>query len=113
MKKAQKKICIGERVKEIFDKSNMSIAQFASLLHCDRTNAYNIFRRKKIDIILLLEISKILNHDFIDEICINHGFVKDQSSKISFVLEINNIDAKMLNNFVKSIKKWKLKPYGR
>jgi len=109
MKKVSKQICIGERIKEIFDKSNMSITQFANQLHCDRTNAYNIFRRKKIDITLLLEISKILNHDFIDEICINHGFAKDQpSSKISLVLEINNIDAKVLNSFVKSINKMEI-----
>jgi len=60
--KPPKEISIGERIKEIFDKRDMSISQFAELLHCERPNVYNIFRRKKIDIDLLFEISNILNH---------------------------------------------------
>ena len=110
MKKKLKEICIGERIKEIFDKKNMSITQFAELLHCDRANVYNIFRRKKIDIHLLLEISEILNHNFVEEICSKHGVSKDMSSsKISFVLEINNMNAKSLKIFLKTIKQLEIK----
>ena len=110
MREKSKEICIGERIKEIFDKKNMNIAQFAESLHCDRANVYNIFRRKKIDIHLLLEISKILNHNFIEEICAKYKLSKNiSSSKISLVLEINSIDAKTLKNLLKSIKQLEIK----
>ena len=106
MKKKAKEICIGERIREIFDKRNLSITQFAELLNSDRANVYNIFRRKTIDIFLLLKISKILNHNFIDEICAKHEFQKEiPSSKISLILEINSIDVKTLAILTKAIKR--------
>jgi len=108
MKNQPKEICIGERIKEIFDKKEMRISQFAALLHCDRANVYNIFRRKKIDIDLLLEISDILNHNFIEEICAKHG-KNIFSPKTSFVLEINNIDTKTLRILLETIKQLGIK----
>ena len=110
MNKKSKEICIGERIKEIFNKKNMSIAQFAELLHCDRANVYNIFRRKKIDIDLLLEISKILNHNFVEEICAKHSLSKEiPASKISVILEINSIDNKALKRLLKTINQLEIK----
>ena len=110
MKEKLKEISIGERIKEIFDKKNMSITQFAELLHCDRANVYNIFRRKKIDIHLLLQISGILNHNFVEEICNQQRLTKDiSSSKVSFVFEINNMDAQSLKMFLKTIKQLEVK----
>ena len=88
----------------------MSITQFAELLHCDRANVYNIFRRKKIDIYLLSQISKILNHDFVAELCAQYGVAKDiPSSKVFLTLEINSMDAKMLNKLLRSIKQLEVK----
>jgi len=110
MKKKPQEISIGERIREIFDKRNMSITQFAELLHYDPSNVHNIFRRKKIDIVLLLEISKILNHNFIEEICAEYGYSNDvPSSKISLILDINCIDAKSLNKILKTIKQLEIK----
>jgi len=104
MKGKPKETTIGERIREIFDKQNMTITQFAELLHCDRANVNNIFRRKKIDIFLLIEISKILNHNFIEEICTKQNFSVNMScSKISIVLDVNNIDAKTVKTFLKII----------
>jgi len=104
MKKPPKEIHIGERIKEVFDKGNLSISQFADLLHCDRTNVYDIFRRKKIDLRLLWEISAALNHNFIEELCAYYGFSKGlPSSKISLVLEIGSMDANMLDKLLKTI----------
>jgi transcriptional regulator with XRE-family HTH domain len=103
--KKTRKICIGERIKEIFDQKSMSITQFAELLRCDRANVYNIFRRKKIDIDLLLRISQTLNHNFIEEVCAEYGVQKEISaSKITFAIEINSIDTKTLRNFFKILK---------
>jgi len=99
-----KEIRIGERIREVFDKSNLSISEFAKLLHSDRTDVYNIFRRKKIDLRLLWEISAALNHNFVEELCAHYGFSKDlPSSRISIILEINSMDAKMLDKLLKTI----------
>ena len=88
----------------------MNITQFAELLHCDRANVYNIFRRKKIDIDLLLEISNILNYDFVKEICDKHKFSENiPSSKISLVLEINSMNDKTLKSLLKAIKQLEIK----
>jgi len=110
MNKPSKEICIGERIREVFDKKNISITQFAELLHCDRANVYNIFRRKKIDIDLLLEISKILNHNFVEEVCARHELPKNISaSKISIILEINLMDNEALKSLFKTMKQLGIK----
>ena len=101
---------IGERVREVFEKSNLNILQFAKLLDCDRTDVYNIFRRKKIDIYLLSKISQALNHNFVEELIVEYGFSKEiPSSKVSLILEINNMDDKMLNKLLKTIKQLDIK----
>jgi plasmid maintenance system antidote protein VapI len=41
MEKKSKEISIGERIREVFDKQNMTITQFAQLLDYDRTNVNN------------------------------------------------------------------------
>ena len=55
---------IGEIIKEELRKQERSVAWFARKLYCDRSNVYDIFRRKSIDTDLLLRISIILNRDF-------------------------------------------------
>ena len=101
-----KEINIGERIKEVFDKRDMSISQFAELLHCDYANIHNLFRRKKIDVKLLLDISKILNHDFIKE----YGYFNDEDSyKISFVLELNNANEETIKTIVNTFKQLNIK----
>jgi plasmid maintenance system antidote protein VapI len=110
MKNPSKEISIGERIRQVFDKSDMSITQFAESLHCDRANIYNIFRRKKIDIYLLSKISKILNHDFVEELCTQYGVTKGiPSSKIFLTLEINSMEHKMLNKLLKTVKQLEIK----
>jgi len=110
MKKSTQGISIGERIREIFDKSDMNITQFAELLYCDRTNVYSIFRRKKMDVYSLSKISKILNHDLVEELCTQYGVTKDiPSSKIFLTLEINSLDDKALNKLLKTIKQLDIK----
>ena len=105
-----KKIHIGERIKEVFDQKKMSIAQFARCLHCDRANIYNIFRRKKIDIHLLLKISDTLQYNFIEEICTGHKYATVMTpAKISFVIEIHSMDTKALNSFANLLKRLEIK----
>ena len=58
----------GERVKEVFDASGLSVSEFARRLHCHRQNVYDIFKRHDIDLSLLQRISKVLEHDFVTEL---------------------------------------------
>lgn len=59
-------IPIGELIRREFEKMprTCTVTWFAKLLHCDRTNIYDIFSRQSIDTNLLMRISCILGHDF-------------------------------------------------
>ena len=60
----ENKVSIGGLIKEQFEKSKLSIEEFANLIACKRDNVYDIFRRERIDTDLLLKISRILKFDF-------------------------------------------------
>lgn len=57
-------IHIGQEIEAVFNKTEHSISWFAKKLNFDRSNVYNIFKRKSIDTDLLFEISEILDFDF-------------------------------------------------
>lgn len=57
-------IHIGHLIKEELIKQERTISWFARKLYCDRSNVYDIFKRKSIDTELLLRISVVLNHNF-------------------------------------------------
>lgn len=59
---------IGTIIKQELERQERTITWFASKLHCNRANVYNIFSRNNIDIALLIRISKILNRNFVREI---------------------------------------------
>lgn len=62
-----KSIHIGERIKSVMKEKNKTAATLAQALGCERTNVYNIFHRKSIDIKLLWSISLALEHNFFKE----------------------------------------------
>lgn len=76
----------GERVKEVFDASGLSVSEFARRLHCHRQNVYDIFKRHDIDLSLLQRISKVLEHDFVTELYGAKGSKK--TLKFSVTVEI-------------------------
>mgnify|MGYP005931123649 FL=1 len=55
---------IGKLIEKELHHQERSVTWFANKLYCERTNVYNIFKRKSIDTELLLRISQILNRDF-------------------------------------------------
>ena len=57
-------IHVGSLIKEELKRQERSISWFARKLYCDRSNVYDIFRRKSIDTELLLKICLILDYDF-------------------------------------------------
>lgn len=76
----------GERVKEVFDASGLSVSEFARRLNCHRQNVYDIFKRQDIDLSLLQCISKVLEHDFVTELYGAKGSKK--TLKFSVTVEI-------------------------
>lgn len=56
---------IGKLIKQRLSESGLSISDFATAIHKTRTNVYDIFKRKNVDIDLLISISEILHFDFI------------------------------------------------
>ena len=58
-------IHLGTIVKQKMKERKISINEFAEAIHCDRTNVYNIFKRKSMDIQMIVRISNALNYDFL------------------------------------------------
>lgn len=55
---------IGELIRLRLKEDGHSVSWFARKLSCTRANAYKIFKKDNLDILLLLRFSQILNHDF-------------------------------------------------
>lgn len=55
---------IGEEIRKELHRQERTISWFARKLFCDRSNVYDIFKRKSIDTDLLMRISNILEYDF-------------------------------------------------
>lgn len=64
----EKKTTIGNLIHEEVLKQKKTIQSFADEICCTRKNAYDIFERNNIDIQLLLRISKVLNHNYFDDL---------------------------------------------
>lgn len=73
-------IHIGNIIREKFEESGMSIPEFADALHKTRTTVYDIFNRKSMDVFLLLQISDILDYNFLGKIYELHKQHKQSSS---------------------------------
>jgi hypothetical protein len=58
------KIHIGKKIKEVLDKTPMSVVDFAKSINLTRNGAYKVFEKETIDTGQLQTISKVLNHDF-------------------------------------------------
>ena len=59
---------IGDLIEREVRKQQIPIARFAEMICCQRNNVYDIFRRSKIDIVLLKRISEVLNRNFFKEL---------------------------------------------
>ena len=60
---------IGELIKSELNQQGRSASWLAKQLCCDRSNIYSIFKRQSIDTMMLMRISRVLNHNFFDVYC--------------------------------------------
>lgn len=61
-------IHIGHLIETEFDRQGRRAMWLATELNCNRANVYNIFQRDNIDIAMLIKISKVLQHNFFQDI---------------------------------------------
>jgi len=59
---------IGQRIRDELRRQERSVAWFSRQICCTRQHAYKIFEKDNLDVLLLLRISKALNHDFFNDI---------------------------------------------
>jgi hypothetical protein len=57
-------IHIGKKIKEVLDKTPLSVVDFAKKINLTRNGAYKVFEKETIDTGQLQTISKVLDHDF-------------------------------------------------
>ena len=61
-------IHIGSIIKGVFAEKTITKTEFANRINRSRTDVNDIFKRKSIDTELLVEISKVLEYDFIRKV---------------------------------------------
>ena len=59
---------IGLRIKEELQQQERTISWLARKLNCNRSTVYRILNKNSIDTMLLEQISRILNHNFMQEL---------------------------------------------
>lgn len=99
----QANLHIGQLVKAVFDKSGMSVAEFARQINCERTNVYTIFRRRTIDVELLVKISYILEHNFLDDVMQLTGLRAKFSPSLNLNISFDNRTADETQNVMKQL----------
>lgn len=57
-------IHIGKEIEAELRRQERSVSWFARNLYCERTNVYDIFKRRSLDTELLLRISRLLHRNF-------------------------------------------------
>ncbi len=55
-------------IRDELRRQERSVAWFARKICCSRTHAYKIFEKDNIDILLLSRISRVLGHNFFDDL---------------------------------------------
>lgn len=95
---------IGEMINDEIRKQQISIVEFAKKINCNRTNVYNIFTRNNIDIQLLERISKVLNHNYFEDLAKNMDLAKPveiSDEEIKRLQSIDNFHEAVLKAFEK------------
>jgi len=80
----KKTMHVGNRIREVLDEQGRSAIWLASKIPCERTNMYDIFKRKDVSVALLYKVSSILGHDFFLELSEELRKQQTEASPYSF-----------------------------
>ena len=86
---------IGQLVKKVFDDNGMTVSELARRLHCERTNVYTIFRRRSMDVEQLAKLSKILNHNFLEDAMQLYG-LSYAHTQLNFSISLEDFSAEKI-----------------
>lgn len=89
-----KYIDIGARIRQEVDAQHWAYTDFARAINCSRSSLYNIFNSSDISLQRLLQISKILNVNFISEFCESRSPVSKSVCDSSPYISIPMTDGK-------------------
>jgi len=81
---AKARIHIGRKIKEVLDKTPISVVDFAKSINLTRNGAYKVFEKETIDTGQLQTISKVLNHDFFNYYEQNISSVKENKAEYGY-----------------------------
>ena len=98
---------IGQLVKSVFDESGMTVSELARQLRCERTNVYTIFKRRTIDVELLVMLSIILNHNFLDDAMKLYGLTATFSPKLNICLDFEDFSAEKMKRLAEMLSEFK------
>ena len=87
-----KGIHIGKIIKAKFEEKEITKAEFARRINIHRSTVYLLFEQKSIDIELLLNISEVLEYNFIEEV-----YLKINEQKQTKIIVGIEIDASQLD----------------
>lgn len=79
------KVHIGKKIKEVLDKSALSVVDFAKTIGLTRNGAYKVFEKETIDTGQLQKIGHALSHDFFSYYHSLPSVINEPEEKIRFV----------------------------
>ena len=65
MKFVMKDVHVGNMIHEELSRQGRTVAWLAKAICCEKSNIYKLFNRKSIDLAQLIQISQVLEHNFL------------------------------------------------
>ena len=60
-----KDVHVGKMVHDELRRQGRTVNWLAEQIYCEKSNIYKLFRRKSIDLVQLIKISEVLDHNFL------------------------------------------------
>jgi hypothetical protein len=62
-----KDVHVGNMIREELEQQGRTVIWFAKQIYCEKSNVYKMFKRKSIDLIQLMRVSEVLQHNFLKD----------------------------------------------
>ena len=85
------KMTIGKLIENEVRKQQIPITEFAKLICCQRNNVYDIFKRSKIDIVQLKQISKVLKLNFFRILADDVELINEENESDAEVMKLKAV----------------------
>lgn len=60
-----KNVDLGQMIQDEMHRQGRSVGWLAKEIYCEKSNVYKMFKRRSIDVVRLMKISEVLNHNFL------------------------------------------------